>query len=86
MTADAPASPLLPTILAVLADGGTADDLDRRLADLGLDPQPGIVASALDEAATLGLIRVAASGSRGSRFVPTSLAPAGRDQRLDRTR
>jgi len=73
MTADASASPLLPTILAVLADGGTADDLDHRLTTLGLEPQPGVVGSALDEAATLGLVRVAASGARGSRFVPTSL-------------
>jgi len=73
MTADAPASPILPTVLALLGDGGTADDLDDRLAALGLAPQPGIVASALDEAATLGLIRVAASGSHGPRFVPTSL-------------
>ena len=73
MTADAPASPLLATILALLADGGTADDLDRRLADLGLTPTPGVVAGALDEAAALGLVRVAASGAGVPRFVPTSL-------------
>ena len=73
MTADAPASPLLSTILAVLGEGGTADDLDGRLGDLGLAPQPGIVRSALEEAAALGLVRVAASGPTIARYVPTSL-------------
>ena len=73
MTAAATPSPLVPTVLAALADGGTAADVADRLAGLGLVAQPVSIAATLDEAASLGLVRVAARREDGHRYVPTTL-------------
>lgn len=73
MTAAEPASPILPIVLAALAEGGTAKEVEGRLEGHGLTPRPTLVAALLDEAATLGLVRVAVPRTDGDRFVPTTL-------------
>ncbi len=79
----APPSPLLRTLLPLIGDGATAADLETSLADLGVSPRPGLVGEHLDEAAALGLVRVAAPATTGPRYVLTSLgqrlATAGLD-------
>ena len=66
-------SPLLHAVLPLVGEGATVADVGTRLADLGVLTDAGLVEALIDEAATLGLVRVATSRTAGNRFVLTSL-------------
>jgi signal transduction histidine kinase len=69
----APPSPLLRSLLPLIGDGANEAVLQARFAELGVEPRPGVIHDLLEVAAALGLVRVAAPGTNGPRFVLTSL-------------
>jgi two-component system phosphate regulon sensor histidine kinase PhoR len=69
----APPSPLLRALLPLIADGADEATIAATFARLGMDPRPGVIHDLLEDAAALGLVRVAAPGANGPRFVLTSL-------------
>jgi signal transduction histidine kinase len=69
----APPSPLLRALLPLIADGADEATIATTFSRLGMDPRPGVIHALLEDAAALGLVRVAASGTNGPRFVLTSL-------------
>lgn len=68
-----PPSPLLRAVLPIIGDGATAAGLEAAFADLGMTARPGLIEERLEEAAGLGLVRVAGPGAGGPRYVLTSL-------------
>lgn len=67
------AAPTLHAILPLIGDGASVDDIAQRLIGLGLTPRPGLVDEVLADAASLGLVRVAAERTTGAVFVLTTL-------------
>ena len=67
-------SPLAVAALALVRDGASATDLERRFAAHGAAIQPGVVAGLLAELESLGLIRI----SRGSPVREYVLSSLGR--------
>lgn len=72
-TSSEPPSPLLRAVLPLIGDGATETAIEARLTRLGATAQGGVIGGLLREAAALGLVRVAAPGTHGPRYVLTSL-------------
>lgn len=78
VSASAPAptvnpSPLLHAVLALVPPSATAAEIEQRFATSGANLRPRIAARLLDDLADLGLVRATQRGSRGTRFVATTL-------------
>lgn len=65
-------SPLAVAALALMQDGATAADLERRFAGVGADLRPGVVEELLAELGSLGLVRIA-RGAPAREYVLSSL-------------
>ena len=65
-------SPLAVAALALVQQGATAVELERRFAEGGADLRPGVVEGLLSELESLGLIRIA-RGSPAREYVLSSL-------------
>jgi signal transduction histidine kinase len=68
-----PLAPLVPTALALVEAGSTADRLAGQLRALGLEPRPGLADELLVELERLGLVRVATTDGAEPMRVRTSL-------------
>ena len=66
-------SPLLHAALALIPPSATASELEQRFAASGADLRPRIAARLLAGLADLGLVRATQRGSRGTRWVATTL-------------
>lgn len=67
-------SPLAVAALALVQDGATAADLERRFSENGAELRPGVVEGLLTEMEALGLVRI----SRGSPVRQYALSSLGR--------
>jgi signal transduction histidine kinase len=66
-------TPLVSSVLAVVAPEADAADVEDRLAAAGAALGAGVAEAVLDDLARLGLVRVTRGSGAGRRFVPTSL-------------
>ena len=66
-------SPLLHAALTLVPPSTTAAELGHRFAAAGADLRPRIAARLLADLASLGLVRATQRGSRGTRWVATTL-------------
>ncbi len=60
---DSENSPLAAAALALVGDGVTIADLERRFVEAGADPRTGVVEGLLSELESLGLVRIARGGT-----------------------
>lgn len=66
-------SPLLQAALTLVPPSTTAPELEQRFATAGADLRPRTAARLLADLADLGLVRATQRGSRGTRWVATTL-------------
>lgn len=64
---------MLRSLLPLIGDGANEGAIEAAFGALGMDARPGVVRELLGDAASLGLVRVAAPSAIGSRYVLTSL-------------
>lgn len=64
---------MLRALLPLIGDGANERAIEAAFGALGMQAGPGVVHGLLGDAASLGLVRVAAPSTSGSRYVLTSL-------------
>jgi signal transduction histidine kinase len=73
MSTDTRPSPLLHPVLQAIGDGATPAEVESSLGAWGVTARDGLVEATVEEAAGLGLVRVASRSRTSSRYVLTSL-------------